>query len=76
MTEDQLQQLLITIVAGLNTVKASATFAITLGQASIDKVIDYSISTGINFVISPQSLPIKFNITEVKFNHLIEALKY
>ena len=64
VTKDQFQQLLETMTAGLNPVKPASTFEITPGQYIIEKLIDYSMSTGLKlWQESTQSLPIKLNIT-------------
>ena len=64
MTEYQLEQLLEAMTAGMNLVKPASTFAITPGQASIGKLIDYSTVTVIIFwQESTECLPIKFNST-------------
>ena len=47
MTDDQFKQLLETMTAGLDPFKTEVTFAITTGQANIEKLIDYSTSKGI-----------------------------
>ena len=76
MADDQFQQLLTTMMAGINPVKKAANFSRTPGQASIEEVIDYSNSNGIKLWQEfTQPLPIKFKVIGGELNHFIEALK-